>query len=280
MSDAYGATVAKRGLARRLRELRVEAGYTANQVCDRLNWGRGKVGRFEANTWVRPELSDIRDLARIYGGSDLDELEELATRARQRAWWRDYPEVFDNEFPGFEGDASDIRVVMPLVLPGLLQTLPYMQALLTSGSKPPEWRERSLRARLRRQQVLDRDDGTAPRLVAIVTEASLMYEWGDAGDRRAQLRHLLAMAGRQNVELRLLRLSDGLHPGMSTLVNIFRFPRDEPPMVFLENDAAIDQIDDPGKVEAHDRIFEQIREAALSTADTAEHLEKLITTLE
>lgn len=72
-----------------------------------------------------------------------------------------------------------------------------------------------------------------------------MYEWGDAGDRRAQLAHLLTMSRRPNVELRLLRLADGLHPGMSTLVNIFRFPGGEPPMVFLENDAAIQEIDTP-----------------------------------
>ncbi|SPT52072.1 helix-turn-helix domain-containing protein [Actinomadura madurae] len=279
MSEAYGATIAKRGLARRLKELRVEAGYTANQVCDRLNWGRGKVGRFEANSWVRPELSDIRDLARIYEGSDLDELEELAARARRRAWWRDYSDVYDNEFPGFEGDASSIRVVMPLVLPGLLQTLPYMQALLSSGTRTPEWRERALRARLRRQQILDRDEH-APELIAVITEASLMYEWGDAGDRRAQLAHLLTMSRRSNVELRLLRLADGLHPGMSTLVNIFRFPGGEPPMVFLENDAAIQEIDTPGDVEAYDAIFDQIRQAALGPADTADHLQKLISTLE
>ena len=44
--DAYGATVAKRRLARRLTELRHESGHTANHVCDVLNWGRGKVGRF------------------------------------------------------------------------------------------------------------------------------------------------------------------------------------------------------------------------------------------
>ncbi|WP_158581661.1 helix-turn-helix domain-containing protein [Actinomadura spongiicola] len=280
MSEAYGATVAKRRLARRLKELRVEAGYTANQVCDRLNWGRGKVGRFEANSWVRPELSDIRDLARVYEGSELAELEELAAQARQRAWWREYPDVFDNEFPGYEGDATHIRVIMPLVLPGLLQTLPYMQALLASGSKSPEWRERALRARLRRQQILDRDDGTAPQLVALITEASLMYEWGDPGDRRTQLRHLLAASARPGVELRLLRLADGLHPGMSTLVNIFRFPGDEPPVVFLENDADIQEIDTPGSVEAYDQIFEQIRGAALSPADTAEHLKKLISAME
>jgi hypothetical protein len=47
--DAYGATVAKRRLSRRLAELRGASGYTANHVCDILNWGRGKVGRFEAN---------------------------------------------------------------------------------------------------------------------------------------------------------------------------------------------------------------------------------------
>ncbi|GAA4238398.1 helix-turn-helix transcriptional regulator [Actinomadura meridiana] len=280
MSEAYGATIAKRGLARRLKELRNDAGYTANQVCDRLNWGRGKVGRFEANTWVRPELSDIRDLARLYAGSDLDELEDLAQRARQRAWWREYPDVFDNEFPGYEGDASSIRVIMPLVLPGLLQTLPYMQALLASGSKSPEWRERALRARLRRQQILDRGDGRVPELIALITEASLRYEWGDPGDRRTQLRHLLTASGRTNIELRLLPLSNGLHPGMSTLVNVFRFPGEEQPVVFLENDADIHEIDEPDKVEAYDGIFEQIREAALSTADTAAHLEKLIATLE
>ncbi|WP_075025033.1 DUF5753 domain-containing protein [Actinomadura madurae] len=154
-----------------------------------------------------------------------------------------------------------------------------MQALLSSGTRTPEWRERALRARLRRQQILDRDEH-APELIAVITEASLMYEWGDAGDRRAQLAHLLTMSRRSNVELRLLRLADGLHPGMSTLVNIFRFPGGEPPMVFLENDAAIQEIDTPGDVEAYDAIFDQIRQAALGPADTADHLQKLISTLE
>ena len=102
--DAYGATVAKRRLSRRLAELRLASGHTANHVCDILNWGRGKVGRFEANQWKRPEMSDIRDLLRIYGvdGTEGEDLEELAIRARARPWWRDYSDIFENEFPGFE----------------------------------------------------------------------------------------------------------------------------------------------------------------------------------
>jgi len=56
-----------------------------------------------------------------------------------------------------------------------LQARPYIEALLAVEPWPPPWRERALAARLRRQQILDRADGTAPRLVAVITEASLLY---------------------------------------------------------------------------------------------------------
>src|ERR1700719_4342715 len=133
--DGYGATVAKFRLSRRLTQLRREAHYTANHVCDMLNWGRGKVGRFEANQWRRPEMSDIRDLLRIYevAEDERDRLADLAMRARARPRWRDCPDIFENEFPGFENDASRIRVFMPLVLPGLLQTAAYVEAFMRAG---------------------------------------------------------------------------------------------------------------------------------------------------
>jgi hypothetical protein len=153
--DAYGATIAKRRLSERLGELRLGTGYTANHVCDILNWGRGKVGRFEANQWKRPEMSDVRDLLRIYGvtGGDSDEVEELAMKARARPWWRDFPETFDSEFPGYENDATSIGVFMPLILPGLMQTEAYTESLLRTGPRPPTWRRKALEARLRRQEI-------------------------------------------------------------------------------------------------------------------------------
>jgi transcriptional regulator with XRE-family HTH domain len=184
--DAYGATVAKRQLSRRLTELRLVRGYTANHVCDMLNWGRGKVGRFEANQWRRPEMSDIRDLLRIYevADGDRERLADLAMRARVRPWWRDYSDIFENEFPGFENDAARIRVFMPLVLPGLLQTSAYVEAFMRAGLRSPAWRRRALETRLRRQEVLGRTDGTAPKLSAVITEASLAYRWGSKEDGR------------------------------------------------------------------------------------------------
>ncbi len=283
MTAEYGTTVAKRRLSRRLNELRVKSGYTANQVCDKLNWGRGKVGRFEANVWRRPELSDIRDLLRIYGASEKDreELEHLAVLARARTWWRDYGDVFgDSEYPGYESDATRIYVYMPLVLPGLLQTPDYIQALMRVGTQPANWRERALEARLRRQQILDRDADKRPTLVAVITEASLRYRWGTPAQRRAQLEHLRQMGGKPDIELRMLRFADGPHPGMSSLISIFDFPGDEPSLAYLENDAAMEEVSTKGEVDAYAVLFSRIRNEALDTTATAAQLKHLAESLE
>jgi hypothetical protein len=283
MTDAFGPTVAKRRLSRLLAELRVKNGYTANQVCDKLNWGRGKVGRFEANAWKRPEMSDVRDLLRIYEVSEVEreELEDLAVRARARRWWREYGDVFgDSEYPGFEEDAVRISLYMPLILPGVLQTRAYVEAQAAVGNQSAEWQERTLGARLRRQEVLSRGGSTRPELMAVITEASLLYRWGSQAQRREQVAHLVAMSRQPGVQIRLLRFEDGLHPGMSSLISIFDFPGDEPSMVYLENDAGIREVSSSFEVEPFAGLFGRIRDAALGEAASTAYLKHLAETLE
>jgi len=280
---AYGATVAKRRLSRRLAAMRGGAGLTANEVSDKLNWNRGRLQRIEANQWRLPEPSYVRDLTRIYGATEAEEAEllDLVVRARERLWWRSYEDVFgkDNEFPGYENDAARISVYMPLVLPGLLQTQDYIEAHMRVHGNPSAWRERALDARLRRQQILDRP-GTAPKLTAVLTEASLTYRWGSRSDRRAQVEHLVAMSHRLNIELLLLRFEDGPHPGMSSLVDIFDFPDDEDPsVVYLENDTALQEVTNAVEVKAYKDTFARISEAAISPAATRAVLVKLADSL-
>jgi transcriptional regulator with XRE-family HTH domain len=284
---SYGAIVAKRRLARRLSGLRVRAGLSLNEASDKLGWSRGRLNRFEANQWRQPDPSHVRDLARIYGTSDAEraELEDLVTRSRARLWWhepdKEKDRVFSNEFAGFENDAARISVYMPLVIPGLLQTPAYIEAQLATGPWSLQWRERALASRLRRQQILDRADGTAPRLVAVLTEASLMYRWGSQDDRRAQVAHLAAMSRRPSVELRLLRFAGGPHPGMISPVNIFDFPDDEDPsVVYLENDTGIQEVTKADDVAAYQQTFARIRDAALPPAATRTHLDTLSQTQE
>jgi Domain of unknown function (DUF5753)/Helix-turn-helix domain len=280
--DAYGATVAKRRLARRLTELRRASGHTANHVCDLLDWGRGKVGRFEANHWKRPEMSDIRDLLRVYGVDDDEraELEALAMKARVKPWWRDYSDVFENEFAGFENDAVQIRICMPLLVPGLLQTRDYAEAVLRVAPKPPTWRERATEARMRRQQILDRPDGTAPKLIAVITEASLMYRWGTKNERRDQIEYLVKVAASPNLELRIQRFADGPHRGLWSMIDIFDFEGDEPSVVYLESDTAIQEVTADDDVMAYVEGFSRSRDSALEPADTTQYLKYLAEQLE
>jgi transcriptional regulator with XRE-family HTH domain len=280
--EAHGATVAKRRLSRRLLQLRVQSGYTANHVCDMLNWGRGKVGRFEANQWKRPEMSDIRDLLRIYNvdEGEREQLEELAIQARARPWWRDYSDIFENEFPGFENDASRIRVFMPLVLPGLLQSQDYAEAFIRTGPRPPSWRRKALDTRLRRQEILSRPGDTAPTLTAVITEASLRYQWGSRSERRDQIEHLIDMSRRPNIDLRIQRFADGPPPGLSSAINPFDFAEGEPSIAFTETDFAVVEVNEPDQVGRYIQSFEKAVDGALEPSDTAIYLRQLADQLE
>ncbi len=279
---AYGATVAKRRLSGRLVVLRLRAGMSLNEASDKLGWSRGRLNRFEANQWRQPDPSHVRDLARIYSATteESEELEGLVARARARMWWhepeKEKDKVFSNEFAGFENDAARISVYMPLVLPGLLQTRAYMEALLAVGPWPQAWRERAIVARLHRQQILDRSDGTAPELVAVITEACLLYRWGTGAARAEQFGRLIAMSERPGVELRLLRLADGPHPGMSSLIDIFDFPGNaDPSVVYLENDTGITEVTKPAEVRAYKDTFARIRKAALPAEGSRDYLTNL-----
>jgi hypothetical protein len=280
--DAYGATIAKRRLSERLAELRIGSDYTANHVCDILNWGRGKVGRFEANQWKRPEMSDVRDLLRIYGVSDgpADDVEELAMKARARPWWRDFPEIFDGEFPGYENDATSIGVFMPLILPGLLQTEAYIEALLRTGPRPPQWRRKALEARLRRQEILARSDSTAPQLRAVITEASLLYRWGTRSDRQEQIGRLIELARYPNIELRVQRFEDGPPSGAFSMVNLFGFDGQDPSLVFVETDYSIEEVSKRDAVNGYVQSFSRACDGALDAGDTLVYLEHIASQLE
>ena len=273
--DAYGATVAKRRLSRRLAELRLNSGHTANHVCDILNWGRGKVGRFEANQWKRPEMSDIRDLLRIYGvdSATAEELEDLALRSRTRPWWRDYTDIFENEFPGFENDAERIQVCMPLVVPGLLQTQDYARAVIQQGSPglDADEVERRVQLRVGRQQLLSRPN--PPRFWAIVDEAALRRPMGGRDVHVAQIERLMDVIGEPNITLQVMPFKYGGHAAEGGPFMIMRFPEtDLPDIVYMEYLTGAHYIDKEEEVERYAAVMERLSVAGTSPDRTREIL--------
>ena len=283
MTTATAPRVAKRRLSHRLAVLRKRSGHTANHVCDMLNWGRGKVGRFEANQWKRPEMSDIRDLLRIYGVEEAEQDEIKRSRRpgpRPALVARLSARSSTTNLPGSRTTPAQIRVFMPLVLPGLLQTTDYMESFMRTGCQA---------AGLAGQGAGDPaaaagDPGPhrrhRPPVSPVITEASLLYRWGpqagSAGADRAPDRdEPPAQRRAAHPALRRRAAHRACIPWSTSSI----FPG-EPSTVFLETDFSIEEVASTEQAKSYIETYGRASAASLEPGDTTLYLNQLAEQLE
>ncbi|MBB5966036.1 hypothetical protein FHS22_005327 [Planomonospora venezuelensis] len=226
-------------------------------------------------------MSDIRDLLQFYqvGRNERDEIIKLALLARKRPWWREYGDVFDTEYPGFENDASEIRVFCPLTLPVLLQTRRYAELQQHRLRIPAEQGIRLMETVRHRQRVLLRDDGTAPVVIAVITEAALRYDWGGVTDQLEQIVRLELLGGRPNIELRLHPFAAGGPPSPGGPVTHMRFPPDDAELVFAGTNLATTIVSDRRTAETYASQLSEVVGQACDRAGTIGYLAELTRTL-
>ncbi|WP_051107913.1 helix-turn-helix domain-containing protein [Actinomadura atramentaria] len=108
------------------------------------------------------------------------------------------------EWANYEADATILWTYQPLVAYGLLQTPEYAAALLNNDAE-------LVKARLKRQSILTRNDPEPPRIVYVLPEVALWNERGGPEVMRAQLDRLAASVG-PRVSVRVV--PNGVeHPG-------------------------------------------------------------------
>jgi Domain of unknown function (DUF5753) len=117
------------------------------------------------------------------------------------------------------------------VVPGLLQTEPYARHIISSYSRvepaPPGMIGRMVKVRMRRQQVLDRED---LQLSVILDESVLKRRIGDETVMYEQLQRLVQEADRPKLTLQILPL-DAQHMGFGESFVIFGFGADSDAML-------------------------------------------------
>ncbi|MFC6082333.1 helix-turn-helix domain-containing protein [Sphaerisporangium aureirubrum] len=232
-------TVKRRRLSAELIQLRERAGLTHDEVCRRLEWSRGRLTHMEQNKWTRPDIGNIRLLLDLYSVSDANIREailNLARQSRERGWWQSYRDVFRGSLPGFEAEASQMRMYEIALIPGLLQTEAYATAIFRAGYGLQAGEAavpRRVQGRMARQAILTRDD--PPRLWAVIDEAALVKPVGGTQVMREQLEHLVEMARRPNITIQVLPTMVGAHAAMACGFVILDFPGDlDPSIVYLE----------------------------------------------
>ncbi|MEV6104547.1 helix-turn-helix transcriptional regulator [Streptomyces sp. NPDC051940] len=227
---AHGPAVRRRKLGAELRRQRDLAGLTSGEAATRAGWHQSKVSRIETGRSAA-KAADVRLLLDVYECADADlraVLEALTVPdAPDRAWWRAYRELLPDAYRDFislEGEATLVRTLETMVVPGLLQTPAYARAVTRAAmAGAAEGKVAALAdVRIARQAVLR---ATPPlTLHAVLDEAVLRREVGGREVMAEQLRHLVELGRLENVRLQVLPFSSGVHVGVCGPFVMFSFP--------------------------------------------------------
>ncbi len=233
-----------------------------------------------------------RDLAQIldgYGVSDAKvraHLLELAGKGRQEGWWQGFDERLEAgiiDFASMESDASRVGLYDPQLVPGLLQTEDYARAVISgSGEDMRSSRDIDVEVefRMRRQHILERAD--PPRLTVVLGEGALLLRVGGPAIMEGQLRYLLAMAARPEIDLRVLPFGAGVHPGTNGAFTIMDLGvgQEELQVVTVHSLTRSWYIDETPDIEHYRKVFSRLTRMAMSESDTVAMIQRIVSIYE
>ncbi len=273
--------VRRRLLGAALRRFRDVAGYTLEDAANVLECDRSKISRIETGQrGIRPK--ELGELLEEYGVEPArrEALLTVARQARQVGWWQSYSHVLSDAYQDFislEASAATIWTYEAQLVPGLLQTEDYARAIAAASlfGESNEEREQFVQARLRRQQVLTRDNPL--QFWAILSEGALRQLVGGREVMQAQLRQLIEVSTeRSNVTMQVLPFAAGAHAATSGPFVIMKFP--EAPdlgVVYLEGQTGGIYLESADEVARYTLVCDHLRASALSTAATVRLIEEV-----
>jgi transcriptional regulator with XRE-family HTH domain len=271
-------SVRERRLAGELRTLRTAGGWHGKDVAARLGWSASKVSRIETGR-IGIAADDLDRLLALYAvpGAHAEYLRRLVPHTRPRGWWDAYADTLSAGYANLirlEAGSRVLRCWSAVVPHALLQTPEYAREVILSTWERPSAAEvvRRVQVCVRRQEVLDRTEGAALELSAVIDESVLHRRPGGADGRqvlRGQLERLLAVGERPNVTVRVLPFAAGLPPVTSGSFAVLDSPvRPAADVVYLENKTRIFFLDGDDEVQRYEKAFDHIAGMALPVEDS------------
>lgn len=275
MTRRAGPSVRSRRLTSMLRKLRTAAELSTTDVAKLTGLSSSKVSRIETMDIgiYRDDLERLLDCYRVSRETRIEML-DLARHAEQRGMLRlhgsNLPEDWQT-WVDFESEASELLSYEPLMVPGLLQTSEYADAIIrATGPQLSEAEVDTLVAsRMARQGLLSRSSPVT--LHAVIEQGVLNRPLGESGALMRQLRHLADAATKPNVTIQVMPTSTGLHSGMNGPFVVLGYDS-EPSLVLLENKVSSLFLDEAEHIEGYRQVWAELCKRALSPQDSAEFL--------
>jgi transcriptional regulator with XRE-family HTH domain len=273
--------VRKLRLASEMRQLRVNAGLTADQLAKRIGRSRADISRLE-NGHVADQADVIKILDAL--GVDGDEWTATVTIAREaseKGWWESDKTMGDRQalYANLEAGASAIRGYEQTFVPGLLQTPEFVHArtVATATIEPLSGTDEGVLAgRAGRQRMLRRPGG--PTLDVIVDELAVHRLTAPPRVVKQQLFHMATLVNAEpKISLRVLpvyaRIKDFTVPRCTFWSYSYPDPGD-PQVIAIDTVTSDLILTDPEEVEPYNRLYERLWEAALPPAESLDLLTK------
>ena len=266
-------------LGARIRELRDERKLTGDQLGAQTGLGRIAISRLERGE-RRPRLAAVLKVLDAFGIPDSSEeyrtLVRVARAADEGGWWEaaEYAGMGERQAmtADIESGTTTIREYQIVMPPGLLQTEAYARER-AEATRDDGWQidvEGTVEGRLRRQRQITDPGGSAYE--AIVEELAIRRVLGSEEVMEAQLRHLLEMGARRNVDVRVLpvdaRPRRGRVPRSPFSLYTYADPGD--PLIVAVDTVAEDLlVTDQGDAAKYAHLYDRLCAVALSTEDSA-----------
>ncbi|HET9141876.1 helix-turn-helix transcriptional regulator, partial [Actinophytocola sp.] len=205
-----------RALGAALRQARGDRNLLLRELATEINRDIGVLSRWETGDRT-PKPEQVAQILTKLGiaGPRYDEIMTLAYRTDESQWVANTQPERRQQMAAYlewERNATHIVEVAPLLIPGLLQTGEYTRAIMTAAGVPKNEIESRVTTRIQRRDVITRPKPA--ELLVLLGRCALSQ---DVGGRRVtieQLKHLLEMAARTNIELRIVPDHRGWHPGL------------------------------------------------------------------
>jgi transcriptional regulator with XRE-family HTH domain len=273
--EPRGPTVLRMMLGVQLRRYRETAGVSPEQAAYEIRASRSKISRMEHGR-VGFKRRDVADLLALYGVRDeqvRDRMLSFAERASTPGWWSKYDDVLPDWFEAFlglEGAASVIRTFELQFVYGLFQTEAYARAVTSLGNKTASAEEidRRVSVRLKRQDVLASPE--PPQVWSVMDEAVLRRPVGGRTVMRAQLAHLIEVAGLPRITIQVVPFARGGHAAAGGSFTVLRFAEPEvPDIVYIEQLTSALYLDSREDVDHYLEVMNELSTEALPPARSA-----------
>ncbi|MDT9690308.1 helix-turn-helix transcriptional regulator [Streptomyces sp. P9(2023)] len=204
-----------------LRRWRERRGWTQEDLAGHTTYSSQHISAVETAR-KPPTLPFSRELDRIFGtAGTADSFERLWSEMRYGSLLEGFP-----EYVGYEGRAVEIRSFHIGIIPGLLQTPDYAQALADAdvrrGSITQHQADERVAFLIERQAALVRD--RPPMLLVVMDESCIRWSVGGAAVMGAQLERLAEFAELPNSMLQMAPYEIGERRSFDLPVNLLTLP--------------------------------------------------------